>query len=97
MTPAYERDISKDEAEHGYFPVLKNKLSFFPETGSTFNVKSGLKHVNEIVESSRCECRRPEEPHEHYFIRWKGLAKRDRVFLKKMKSPKPVYSIRIEE
>lgn len=97
MTPTYERDISKDEAEHGYFLILKNKLSFFPVVGSSFNVKSGTKHVKAVVESFRCECRGPEEPHEHYFVRWKGLAKGDHIILKKMNKPKPLYSIRIEE
>jgi hypothetical protein len=97
MTPTYKRDISKDEAEQGYFLVLKNKLSFFPATGSTFYVKSGAKQIKAVVESYHCECRGPEEPHEHYFIRWKGLAKGDHVIMKRMNAPKPTYSVRIEE
>lgn len=97
MTKLYERKISTDEANEGYFLVLKNKLSFFPIVGTPFRIKAGTRNKKAIVESYRCTCQGPDEPHEHYYIRWPGLAKGDRVIVKRLSVLKPLYSVRIEE
>lgn len=93
----YERKISSEEAREGYFLVLKNKLNFFPAIGSPFSVKVGEKKKKAIVESYHCECQGPEEPHEHYFVKWSGLAKGDRLEVKKISEQENLYSIRITE
>ncbi len=97
MEKVYERKISSEEAAQGYFLVLKNKLLFFPSVGSAFSVKVGAGEKKAAVESYHCECRGPEEPHEHYFVRWPGLAKGDRVIIRKRARGKDLYSISIEE
>jgi hypothetical protein len=97
MEKAYERKISSEEAREGYFLVLKNKLSFFPSTGSLFSVKVGAKEKKAAVQSYHCECRGPEEPHEHYFVRWPGLVKGDRIVIRKSGKQESRYSIRVEE
>jgi hypothetical protein len=97
MQNNYERNISSEEAKQGYFLVLKNKLPFFPSIGSLFSVKVGAREKKAAVESYHCECRGPEEPHEHYFVRWTGLAKGDRIVVHKNAKGKNFYSIRIEE
>jgi len=97
MEQAYERKISSEEAREGYFLVLKNKLSFFPSAGSLFSVKVGAKEKKAAVQSYHCECRGPQEPHDHYFVRWPGLAKGDRIVVRKKIKRKNYYSIRIEE
>jgi len=97
MENTYERKISSEEAAQKYFLVLKNKLQFFPSIGTPFLVKVGAKEKRTFVESYHCECRGPEEPHEHFFVRWSGLAKGDRVVVRKNAKREKRYSIRIEE
>jgi len=97
MKSTYERKISSEEAKEGYFLVLKNKLSFFPEIGSQFSVKMGAKKKKALVESYHCECQGPDEPHEHYFVKWSGLAKGDHVVVRRVSEKEPIYSIRITE
>ncbi len=97
MGNTYERKISSEEASQKYFLVLKNKLQFFPTAGTPFSVKIGAKEKRALVESYHCECRGPEEPHEHFFVRWPGLAKGDRIFVQKNARGKNLYSITIEE
>jgi len=75
----YSRKVSSEEAREEYLLVLKNKLRLFPPLGKKFSlVQDGV--VEDVkVESYPCTCRGPELPHEHYFIRWKGLRPKDRV------------------
>ena len=97
MKNIYERKISSEEASQGYFLVLKNKLPFFPQIGRPFSVKLGAKKKKGIVESYHCECQGADTPHEHYFVRWKGLAKGDRLIIKKVDNEELLYSFRVEE
>ncbi len=97
MQIIYERKISSEEAAQGYFLVLKNKLSFFPPIGSPFSVKVGAKKKKAVVESYHCECQGPDEPHDHYFVKWPGLAKGDHLLVRKTPEKGNHYSIRIEE
>ena len=76
---AYSRKISSEEAAEGYVLVLKSKLSFFPPLGKTFQLVQDGKQRRVRVESYRCACRGPDLPHEHYFIRWKGLRSGDKL------------------
>ena len=97
MEKIYERKISSEESKGGYFLVLKSKLQCFPMAGSPFSVKVGVREKKAAVESYHCECRGPEEPHEHYFVRWPGLVKGDRLIIRKSAKGKNLYSISIEE
>ncbi|MBI2428831.1 MAG: hypothetical protein HYV29_08560 [Ignavibacteriales bacterium] len=97
MKNTYERKISSEEAKQGYFLILKNKLNFFPAISSPFLVKVGAKKKKAVVESYRCECQGPDEPHDHYFVKWSGLAKGDRLEVKKISEKEKLYSIRITE
>ncbi len=69
----YVKRISSEEVQEGYVLVLKDKLSVFPAPRKAFNLVNGgaLRRVS--VESYPCQCRGPELPHEHYFVRWSGL------------------------
>ncbi|MFN8617797.1 MAG: hypothetical protein U0837_11910 [Dehalococcoidia bacterium] len=75
MTDSYDRKISSEEAAEGYIMVLKDRLKFFPPAGEPFS----LDGAPASVEARHCECRGPEKPHDHYFIRRAGLAKGQRV------------------
>jgi len=97
MTNIYERKISFEEARKGYFLILKSKLNFFPTVGSPFFIKVGAKKKAAVVESYHCECQGPDKPHEHYFVKWLGLAKGDRLEMKKISDKEKLYSIRITE
>ena len=79
---AYCRTISYEEARDGYFMVLKDQLSFFPISGTAFEVLNGGLSAMVTVESYACECRGPDKPHRHYFVRWKGLRAGDRITLR---------------
>jgi hypothetical protein len=75
----YSRKISLKEANNDFIFILKNKLSFFPELGEKFDLKDGNSNEKAVVESYPCTCRGPDRPHEHYFIRCKGLESGDRI------------------
>jgi hypothetical protein len=92
----YARTISEEEAKEGYFIVVKDMLAFFPIPGTEFELEHGASWRTAKVESHLCECRGPEKPHEHYFVRWNGLHCGDRLILRKH-SDKPnryIVSIR---
>lgn len=97
MQTTYERTISSFEAEQGYFLILKNKLSFFPSVGSTFSLTNGHMKKKAKIESYHCECQGPDQPHEHYFVRWSGLAKGDHLTVMHSLRNEQLFSIRIEE
>ena len=93
--PAYTRKISSEEAREGYVMILKSKLAFFPPIGKAFNLIHDSIRSTARVESYRCTCRGPELPHEHYFIRWKGLKTRDRIEIREDLSEQGRYIIKI--
>jgi len=92
---AYSRKVSSEEAREGYLLVLRNKLQLFPPLGRRFDlVQNDV--VNEArVESYRCTCRGPDLPHEHYFIRWKGLRPKDRVEIREDSERQGRYVVQI--
>lgn len=91
----YSRKISNEEEKENYVMVFKDKLSFFPTAGRTFELYQGpaLKRVK--VESYRCTCRGPELPHEHYFIPWKGLKAGDTVIIRKDPKKAAGYTLQL--
>ena len=74
----YERKISSEEAREGYIFVEKSSLAFFPPVGQAFDLADGGGTTQATVEARDCECRGPEKPHQHYFIRRGGLAQGSR-------------------
>ena len=97
MKNTYERNISFEEAALGYFLVLKNRLPFFPGIGTPFLLKARTKKKKTVVESYHCECQGPDEPHDHYFVRWPGLVKGDRIVVLKHSKSGNSYSIRTQK
>lgn len=75
---SYERKISSEEAREGYILVEKAALGFFPPIGQAFELAGGGGTASARVEARDCECRGPEKPHQHYFIRRGGLAQGSR-------------------
>jgi len=92
---AYSRKVSSEEAREGYLLVLKNKLRLFPPLGKRFDLLQNDVLGRAKVESYRCTCRGPELPHEHYFIRWKGLRPKDRVEIREDPERQGRYVVRI--
>ena len=90
----YKRKISSTEAENDYIFILKNKLSFFPPIGGKFELFDDGSSKEVEVESYPCNCRGPDFPHEHYFIRWTGLKSGDIIEI--LKSEKNEYKIHVE-
>ncbi|MFA6469842.1 MAG: hypothetical protein WCW35_13150 [Bacteroidota bacterium] len=97
MKTTYERTISTLESEQGYFFILKNKLSFFPKVGSSFPLTDGHVKKEAKIESYHCECQGPDKPHDHYYVRWSGLAKGDHLIVKHSLRDEHLFSIEIEE
>ena len=83
QTEKFFRKVSADEVKKGHIFVLKDKLSFFPVAGKPFDLKSGNTEKKAFIESYHCECRGPQLPHDHYFIRWEGLRFGDKVSIQK--------------
>ena len=79
MPDVYTRKVSGEEAREGYLMVLKDRLGFFPPQGERFALEIDGESREAAVDSYHCECRGPEKPHEHYFIRLPGLRKGERV------------------
>ncbi|MEN6293810.1 MAG: hypothetical protein ABFC34_09825 [Methanobacterium sp.] len=90
----YSRKISPTEARENFIFILKNKLSFFPPLGNTFELVTDELSKEVKVESYPCTCRGPERPHEHYFIRWEGLEARDKIEITKDSENK--YNLQIQ-
>ncbi|MGE3075320.1 MAG: hypothetical protein AB7N24_16305 [Dehalococcoidia bacterium] len=74
----YERKVSSEEAREGYLLVEKTALGFFPPVGQQFDLSAPGGRRRTQVEARHCECRGPEKPHEHYFIRADGLERGSR-------------------
>lgn len=91
----YSRKISTKESEEDFIFILKNKLSFFPEYGEKFKLSDGDLSKQIKVESYPCTCRGPENPHEHYFIRWEGLEAGDKVEITKDNENPTKYNLKI--
>ena len=75
--------------------MLKNKLSFFPQLEEAFDLIHDDLRAKARVESYACTCRGPDLPHEHYFIRWKGLKAGDRVEIHRDPEKQDRYVIQI--
>lgn len=75
MQENYQRKVSSEEAAEGYIFILQNRLSFFPPVGEEFELRDGNGTSRACVEARACECRGPEKPHQHFFIRRSGLEK----------------------
>lgn len=80
---SYTRVVSKEEEKEGFLFVPKNRLAFFPLAGQTFDLVNGMVIRKVAMESYPCECRGPEEPHRHYFIRWEGLKEGDQITVRR--------------
>lgn len=78
----YTRTVSSDEEKKGYFFVMKDRVSFFPAPGRTFELQAGKSIRKVKLESYHCECRGPEAPHDHYFVRWSDLKKGDKIVVR---------------
>jgi hypothetical protein len=92
---AYSRKVSSEEAREGYLLVLRNKLQLFPPLGRRFDLVQNDVVDEARVESYRCTCRGPDLPHEHYFIRWKGLRPKDRVEIREDPERQGRYIVQI--
>jgi hypothetical protein len=92
---AYGRKISSEEAREGYVMIMKNKLAFFPPVGEAFYLVHDNVRSRARVESYRCTCRGPDLPHQHYFIRWKGLKVRDKIEIRKDPDKRRSYLINV--
>jgi len=91
----YSRKISQTEAQNGFILVLKNKLSLFPSIGNKFKLVTDNSTKEVGLESYPCTCRGPERPHEHYFIRWKGLKAGDNIKILKGSENWDKYRLKI--
>jgi hypothetical protein len=89
----YIRKISSEEARESYILVLKSRLRSFPPVGEAFVMARGTHRKRAKVESVPCICRGPEQPHEHYFVRWKGLKRGERVAIRRLAGGSPRYRL----
>lgn len=75
----YSKKITSEEEQKRFVLILKGRLSFFPVEGKTFRLIHNGQPRKAKLESYRCNCRGPDEPHSHYFLRAVGLKAGDRV------------------
>jgi hypothetical protein len=79
----YSKKITSEEERKRFVLVLKDRLSFFPFEGKTFQLILNGQPKKSRVESYPCSCRGPEEPHSHYFLKTSGLKAGDRVIIQR--------------
>jgi hypothetical protein len=79
MKKTFIRKISAVEASEEFILIPKNELGYFPPRKKSFMVIENGSRRKVKVESYRCRCRGPKEPHEHYFLTKSGLQKMDTV------------------
>ncbi|MEX0602710.1 MAG: hypothetical protein WD295_05165 [Bacteroidota bacterium] len=91
----YERTISREEALEGYILVLKDRLSWFPAEGRSFELVAGSTIRKTAVRTYDCRCRGLEEPHRHFVIPWKGSAPGDTVVISRDPAKPNRFAIRI--
>jgi hypothetical protein len=87
----YSKKVTSEEAREGYVLVLKNRLSYFPPVRKSFSLVRDGHSRKARVESYPCNCRGPEDPHKHFFIRSGGLRVGDRVVIRREASRKARY------
>lgn len=80
---AYSKKITSEEEQKRFVLVLKDRLSFFPAEGKSFRLIRNGQPKKAKVESYPCNCRGPNEPHSHYFVKTPGLKAGDRVMIQK--------------
>lgn len=93
VTKAYERKVSKQEAEESYLLIEKAKLGFFPPEGQPFAIRFEGVGLPARVESYSCECRGPERPHRHWFLRLPALKAGQRAHVEQQKDARYVYEV----
>ena len=79
----YSKKITSEEEEKKFVLVLKDRLSFFPDEGEIFRLIHNGQPRKAKVESYPCNCRGPDEPHSHYFVKSRGLRAGDRVTIQR--------------
>ncbi len=92
----YSKKISSEEEREGYILVLKDKLPTFPPRPQKFNLVSERDVSRVSVESYSCQCRGPELPHEHYFVRWAGLKQGQKVVITRNPAENSDFRLTIE-
>ena len=93
MEKVFKRKISMREAAEGYILIPKNDLGFFPPINKSFQLMDEGKHRRAKVQSYHCECRGPENPHEHYFLNKSGLQRWNNVEISK--NSEALFSLKI--
>jgi hypothetical protein len=79
MKRIFLRKVSVVEATEEYILIPKNELGYFPPVNKTFQLVDEGNRRKAKVESYQCNCRGPEEPHEHFFLTKSCLQKMDNV------------------
>jgi hypothetical protein len=79
----YSKKITSEEEQKHFVLILKDRLSFFPIQGKAFRLVHNGQPKKAKVESYPCDCRGPDEPHSHYFVRSGGLRAGDRVVIQR--------------
>lgn len=67
----YKRKVSREESGDSKLMVMKPDLKKFPPIGQTFKALLDGEPVTAVVEEVSCQCRGPEKPHVHYWVRFK--------------------------
>ncbi|TAK57509.1 MAG: hypothetical protein EPO24_09850 [Bacteroidetes bacterium] len=92
----YSRTISLEEEREGYIFILKHRLMLFPSSGQLFTLKTKDTERVVKVEAVSCVCRGAELPHEHYFIRWKGIQEGNHVIIEQNDATPRLFKMVIE-
>ncbi|MGE5415173.1 MAG: hypothetical protein ACM3UZ_00140 [Acidobacteriota bacterium] len=67
----YRRKVSQEESRDCKLMVMKSDLKKFPPIGNTFKALLDDQPVTAQVEAVFCQCRGPQKPHDHFWLRFK--------------------------
>lgn len=91
----YRRKVGSEEASEGYILITKDALKMFPEVDRKFYLVEGKKETPVKVRAVSCICMGPEEPHQHFRLAYKPLAKGEVIIIRPGEKSK--YALRREK
>jgi len=65
-TTVYRRKLTPSEAKEKFILITKDRWSFFPLPGQTFDLRLGAEVFQVAVKAIPCQC--VGTPHEHYHL-----------------------------
>ena len=98
MYKPYERKLSTTEVSEGFIMISKDRVRYFPPTGTQFTLIVNGKEYQTAISEIPCTCRGPDKPHVHWHLDASGfrnLFPDNRPAIKITKTEEKAYHLEI--